>query len=171
MTYSIPKIVRNVIRPSKNTTQPNSIQPNTSKPNQTQPTNSMELSTTQEATSCAVTQHLTNILWNPKVHYRFHKSPPMVSILSQTDPVHATPTYLSKIHLNIINSPMYFSSYWYLSFSLSHQYPSCHPILPICATRHAHLILNLYFVKGTSYEALHCAVFSIMSLHISSVQI
>jgi hypothetical protein len=49
--------------------------------------------------------------------------------LSQIDRVHTTPSYLSKIHLNIIHLPTSWSSWWSLSFWLSHRNTIC---IPLC---------------------------------------
>jgi hypothetical protein len=68
-------------------------------------TNFMELSPPWAAASCADTQELPNILWNPKVHYRVHNSRPLApswarsiqSIL--TNPISLRSILTSFIHL------------------------------------------------------------------------
>jgi hypothetical protein len=58
----------------------------------------------------------------------------------QSNTLHAIPSYLSKIHINIVLPPTSRSSQWSLFFWLSHQYLYAFLFSQIRATFPAHLI-------------------------------
>ena len=84
----------------------------------------MEQSPFWEANRFSASQEIPHVLWNPKVHYRIHKCPPTVPMLSQLDSVHTATSNFLKIHLDIILPSTPVSPKWSLSLRFPHQNPA-----------------------------------------------
>ena len=100
-------------------------------------TYSMVQSPSWEANRFAASQEIPRISWNPKVHYRTHKRPPLVCILGQPNPVHIPTSHPLEIRPNIIHPSTPRSPYWPPSLRFPHQ----DPIQPPLLTHTCHMIL------------------------------
>ena len=82
---------------------------------------SIEQSPSWEANRFSASQEIPCILWNRKVHYRIHKSPPPVPILSQINPAHASTSHFLKFHFNIKLPSTPGSTKWSIFLRFHHQ--------------------------------------------------
>jgi hypothetical protein len=62
----------------------------------------MKQSPSWEANNHSPNQEILRLLWNRKVHYRVHISPPLVPILSQMNPVPIFLLHFPKTDSNIV---------------------------------------------------------------------
>jgi hypothetical protein len=119
----------------------------------------MEKSPSWEANSHSASQEIPCPLWNPKVHYCVHKSPPLDLVLSQMNPVHTFQPHFPKIRL-IFSSHLHIV----LPFKCSDQNLAYISHLPHVCYIPAHLILidliTLIIVNRTIYGVHHDAVLS-----------
>ena len=119
----------------------------------------MEQSPPWEANRVSVNQEIPRILWNPKVHYRIHKCPLPVPILSQLDPVPILEDVLILYsHLRLgLPSGLFLSGF--------PTKPCIHLSSPIRATCTAHLILldlTTRTIFGEQYKSLSSSLCSFL---------
>jgi hypothetical protein len=105
-----------------------------------------------KANSSSASQAISNILCNLTVHYNVHKTPPPVPIISQMNPVHASPTHFANTPLNAILPSMSRSSEWILDLRFPTESLCGLTFCPMRATRRAHLIILDFIIQVISDE-------------------
>jgi hypothetical protein len=124
----------------------------------------MQQSPYWEANRFLASQELPHISRKPKVHYRFHKCPPPIPILSQLYPVHIlSPTSLRSIL--ILSSHLHLGLHSGL-FPLGFPTKTCKRLpLPILTTYPVYLILLDFITRtivGEQYRSLSSSICSFL---------
>ena len=130
----------------------------------------MEQFPSWEANRSWGSQEIPHVLWNPKVHYRIHKSRPHVPVLIQINSLHALIPLLEKPFL-ILSSYLLLGLLSVLFLSETHQNAVCTSLFPTLATCPAHLyLLDLVpSIIHTLTNRLHIMQLLIVQFTITSV--
>ena len=128
----------------------------------------MEQIPSWEAKRFAASQEIPRIVWKPNVHYRMHKCPPPVLILSQLDLVHTSTSHFLKIQL-ILSSHLRLglpSGFFPSGFPTKSLYTSL--TSPIRATCPPTQLIPLDFITrailGEKYRSLSSSLWSFLKL-------
>ena len=109
-------------------------------------THSMKQSPSWQTKRFAASQEIPRILWNLKVHYPSHNSPPPVPILSQLNPVHTPTPWRSSLilssHLSLGLSSGLFPS----GFTTETLYMHVHRFLILDPYRYICVYLNIIII-------------------------
>ena len=81
----------------------------------------MEENTSWDVNWSQVSPVIPRILWNPRVHYRFHKLPPFVPVLRQISLVLVSQSHFLKIYFSFFLPSIHGFSEWSLSHWSPHQ--------------------------------------------------
>ena len=136
----------------------------------------MKQRVSSEANRSLASQEIPHILSNSMVHYRIHKRAVPIPILRQINPVHTSPSYLLKIHFNIILFSTPGSFKWSLSLRSPHQNTVCTspPYVLHSPPISFFLILSSeqYLVSSSDHKAtLHVVFSTVLLSHPSQAQI
>jgi hypothetical protein len=123
----------------------------------------MEQSPSWDASDTLSYSKNSTLLWNPKVHYRVHKSPPTVPILSQIIPIRIRQPYFFNTFL--LSTPR--SPEWSLPFRLPNQNLYSFLNYPMRATCLVNLIpldLIILIIFGEAYKLCSSSLSSFLQL-------
>jgi len=107
----------------------------------------MEQSASCEPNSSLASPEIPRLFLDQKVHYHFHNSLPLLTILRHINLVHAFPSCFFKVQFSTILPSTVGSFKWSLSFRFPHQNLVCISLRSICVTRPTNL-------KNTAVMAL-----------------